>query len=186
LAQRASGRRRSAAGLQWRTAGHGVLTRVEGGDFLKPARGGVRRFAVDQSELRLGMGSHGAMMCRSGGPMASGSGIRRRVGTCRVAPTTGLLASRTGEKRARRMDQQMRVGLGVRVRRAGPGENRGGRARRAHRRRAAGVRELHASVKQFQVTLFMSVSSKFFNRSGPRFLYQSCTPHYPLQLCQKP
>jgi hypothetical protein len=34
-----------------------------------------------------------------------------------VAPTTGLLASRTGKKGARRMDQWTQAGLGVRVRR---------------------------------------------------------------------
>jgi hypothetical protein len=60
--------------------------------------------------------------------MASVGGVRRRVGTCRVAPTTGLLASRTGAKKARRMEQQTRADLGVRVRRAGPEKNRGGRA----------------------------------------------------------
>jgi hypothetical protein len=115
--------------------------------LLKPARGGVRRFAADRSELRLNMGSHDAATCRSGGPMASGGGVRRRVGTCRVAPTPGLLASHTGENKARCMDQQTRAGLGMRGWRAGPGENRGGHAWRARRHRAASARERHAPVK---------------------------------------
>jgi hypothetical protein len=85
--------------------------------LLKPARGGgVRRFAADWSELWLGMGSHSAATCRNGGPMAYGGGVHRRVGVCRVAPTTGLLASLIGKKGARRMDQRTRVGLCVRVR----------------------------------------------------------------------
>jgi hypothetical protein len=49
--------------------------------------------------------------------MAYDGGVHRRVGVCRVAPTTGLLASRIGKKGVRRMDQRTRAGLCVRVRR---------------------------------------------------------------------
>jgi hypothetical protein len=48
------------------------------------------------------------------------------------------------------------TGAGV-PRRAGPGGNRGGRARHARRRQAASARERHTLAKQFQVALFMSV-----------------------------
>jgi hypothetical protein len=89
----------------------------EAAAFKACSGGGVRGFAANRSELWLSMGSHSAAMCRNGGPMAYGGGVRRRVGVCRVAPTTGLLASRTGEKRARRMDQRTWAGLSVRVRR---------------------------------------------------------------------
>jgi hypothetical protein len=43
-------------GLQWRTTEHGALARAGGGSFYSRL-GVVRRFATDQLELRLGMGS---------------------------------------------------------------------------------------------------------------------------------
>jgi hypothetical protein len=88
---------------------------------------------VGEVGLRVPNRCKAAVWARMGGdvrvggePMASGGGVRRRVGTCRLAPTTGLLASRTGEKRVRRTDQQTRASLDVRVRRVGPGEKCGG------------------------------------------------------------
>jgi hypothetical protein len=60
----------------------------------------------------------------------------------------------------------------------------GGGTRSGVRRRAAHSRAPSARNVSKQLCL-RAFFSKNFNRSGPRFLYQSCTPHYPLKLCWK-